>query len=140
MFSFAKELRTASLSILLIFLLLGLEFLFQGEIALNNIEIVLIVLAIQIPVTTLFLVKMRSITDESSRMRRAIKHTLSYGLCLSTAITLSELLESQAIEFGEILRLFLIPMIANFAIQYFFNSVPLKNKAPNDYYSEAKND
>lgn len=135
MISFVKELKTASVTIFLLLLLFVLEFLFHGKIPLNNIEIVLIVLAIQIPVTAFLLVKMRSIINESSRLQRAIKHTLSYGLCLSTAMTLNRILKSQTIDFGEVLWLFLIWIITNFVLQFVFDFTTLvkqKKQIAND--------
>lgn len=134
MFSFAKEFKTASITIILLILLFVLEFLFHGKIPLNNIEILLIALAIQIPVTTFLLIKMRYITDESSRLQRAIKHTISYGLCLSTGMTLTRILKSQTIDFGEVLWYFLILIIVNFVLQFVFDFTTLVkiNKIAND--------
>lgn len=128
MFSFVKELKTASLSILLILLLLGFDFLFHDEITLNNIEIVLIGLAIQIPLTTFLLVKMRSITDESSRMRRAIKNSTSTGLCVSTSFTLIKILESPYLDLDVILTTFFPMLITFMAVNYFFDFTPISKQ------------
>lgn len=140
MLSFAKELKTASMSILLLFFGFVLDIIFRGKLYSNNIGIVVLGFAIQIPITTILLIKMRSITNNSSRLLRAVKFGLSYGLCLSTSLTLDGILRTESIDIIHVIFMFFINVIMFIGLHYFLKIEQIRNNNnAHDYYSEAQN-